>query len=210
MTQRKLILLLAIQCISYLGCTTNAVNNQKSSMEKFEWLPAACAPRLYPAEIVRGDFILEDDKTIYIPNSWTMYNGWGDPGSMHIVGDDFKPVPIQVQITWLCYTERKFYTGKFDLPQREIRQLFEQGYTDDRGIKETFSTLNVGLAPGGTVTLWIHGAGLALEIEQFQAIETQMTMKEFMPDGIDDLDEYVDTILSEIAKNVEEHGTFSS
>jgi len=179
-------------------------------MEKFEWLPAACAPRLYPAEIVRGDFILEDDKTIYIPNSWTMYNGWGDPGSMHIVGDDFKPVPIQVQITWLCYTERKFYTGKFDLPQREIRQLFEQGYTDDRGIKETFSTLNVGLAPGGTVTLWIHGAGLALEIEQFQAIETQMTMKEFMPDGIDDLDEYVDTILSEIAKNVEEHGTFSS
>jgi len=208
MIDKKIALLLGIL---YLGCTFNTAQNQHQdhSMEKFEWLPTACAPELYPAEIVRGDFIFDNGSKIYIPASWTMYNGWGDSGSAHIVGDDFKPIPKQLQITWLSYMERKFYTGKFDLPQREIRQLFEQGYTDQRGVKENFSALNVGLAPGGTVVLWIFGAGLALEIEQFQASETQVTTKEFMPDAVISSDEYIDMVLVEIAKNVEEHGSFN-
>lgn len=195
-----IVLFLAISGIFHFGCTTNTAQQQSQDnhMEKFEWLPAACAPKLYPAEIVKGDFIFEDGRSIYIPAKWLMHNGWGDAGSMHIVGDDFKPVPVQLEITWLSYTERKFYNGKFDLPQRKIRQLFEQGYTDDRGIKENFSTLNVGVAPGGTVVLWIFGSGLALEIEQFQASEIQMTMKEFMPDGVDDLDEYIKLVLEDV------------
>jgi len=211
MTNKKSTLFLTLLlAIFYFGCKSNAIKNQENHMEKFEWRPKSCAPHLYPTEIVSGDFIFDDESSIYIPAKWAMYNGWGHPGSAHIVGEDFKPVPQQLQITWLSYMERKFYTGKFNLPERKIRQLFEQGYTDDRGMEETFSSLNVGLAPGGIVTLWIFGAGLSLEIEQFKATETPLTMKEFHPDGIDNLDEYIEIVLESPAKNVAEHGTFSS
>jgi len=166
--------------------------------------------KLYPAKIVKGDFIFEDDSKIYIPAKWLMYNGWGDAGSAHIVGDDFKAIPQQLQITWVSYTENKSYTGTFNLSQRKIRQLFEQGYTDQRGIKENFSTLNVGLAPGGTVILWIFGAGLALEIEQFEATETQLTMQDIYPDATISIDQHIEKGIQEIAKDVEEYGTITS
>lgn len=209
MTNKIIIFLLGIL---YFGCTLNTAQNQHQNdqMEKFEWRPTACAPHLYPAKIVSGDFIFEDGSKIYIPANWLMYNGWGDSGSAHIVGDDFKPIPKQLQITWLSYMERKFYTGTFDLPQRKIRQLFEQEYIDQRGVKENFSALNVGLAPGGTVVLWMFGAGLAIEIERFQATETQLTMQDIAPNAVINIDEHIKNGLQAIAKNVKEHGTFSS
>jgi len=212
MKNQLTILFFVLSGIFYLGCTSNLPQNQRQDnhMEKFEWRPTACAPHLYPAKIVKGDFIFEDDSKIYIPAKWIMYNGWGDAGSAHIVGDDFKAVPTQLQITWVSYIEKKSYTGTFKLPQRKIRELFEQGYTDQRGLKGNFSTLNVGLAPGGIIILWIFGAGLALEIEQFQAIETQVTMQDIYPDAIINIDEHIQEGLQEIARDVEEYGTISS
>jgi len=150
-------------------------------METFEWRPTACAPKFYPAEIATGNFIFDDKTSIYIPGSRMMHNGWGNWGAAHIVGEDFKPIPIKLEITWLSFTENKFYAGVFNLPQREIRNLFEQGFTDWTGQKKNFIKLNVGLAPKGVVVLWIQGIGWSKEIAQFQAQETSYSMKKLRP-----------------------------
>jgi len=149
----------------------------------FEWLPTACAPKFYPAEIAKGNFIFDDETSIYIPGSRMMYNGWGNSGATHIVGEDFKPVPVKLEITWLSFTENKFYTGTFKLPQREMKTLFERGFTNWTGQKKEFTKLNVGITPKGTVTLWIQGIGWSEEITQYQAQETSYPIEKFLPNA---------------------------
>ena len=159
----------------------SSCKSKSTTMETFEWRPTACAPKFFPAEIATGNFIFDDETSIYIPGSRVMHNGWGNWGAAHIVGEDFKPIPVKLEITWLSFTENKFYSGTFKLPQKEMKTLFERGFTNWTGQKKEFTKLNVGLAPKGAVTLWIQGIGWSEEIAQFQAQEVSYPMKKLKP-----------------------------
>jgi len=174
---------------------TTYSSGQIQMTDTYNWLPTACAPRAFPAESFRADFIFEDGSRLYIPANRVLTNGWGNPGAVHIVGEDLKPIPRQLAVTWLSFAERKFYTGTFNLPHRKIEQLFKQGYINRMGESGTYTKINLGLAPGGTVMLWMLGAGWSTEIAHFQANTTQLTMHEFMPDSELSLDGYMDAII---------------
>jgi len=140
---------------------------------KFKWLPTECASEKYPMQILKGSFLLEDASTVKIPDKRYIGNGWGETGSIHLVGDEIKPIPIGIEILWFSYTEQKFYKGNFDLPKNEITQLFSNGFISPIDNKNTtYSYLLVGLAPNGGIAIWAKGDRITKEICYLKGKET--------------------------------------
>ena len=195
-TALKKISLIGLILIAFC-CTPNKKNNQQitnSTMKTFEWLPTECTPKHYPVEIYQGGFLTEDDQYFIIPHGGIVSNGWGNFGSTWVTGPDFKPVPNKLKIIWMSYTENQFYFGDFDLPKEKITKLFQEGYINRHGKPVKYDNLTVGLAPGGTVSVWIMGAGASVEIGHYQAIKTEVQMKDFQPSAEISLDEYVQDV----------------
>ena len=99
--------------------------------KKFEWKPTECAPIHYASEIYQGSFITDDGKYITIPYGSTINQGWGHSGSSWAVGEDLKPVPSQLKIIWISYTENQFYFLDTKLPKEKMTALFEKGFIND-------------------------------------------------------------------------------
>ncbi|OBW39363.1 hypothetical protein AB670_04297 [Chryseobacterium sp. MOF25P] len=160
------------------------ISCQNRMEEKFEWLPTESAPELYPMNIYKGNLYFEDGKSVYIPSSLIAHNGWGNSGSTHTQGEDLKPVPVKLEITWASFTENKFYTGSWDLPKEKMLKLFQEGvvwYGTRK--KETYRQILVGCAPGGVVVVWMRGAEQQVEIARFQARETKIAMSDYVPEN---------------------------
>lgn len=152
--------------------------------EKFEWLPTESAPKLYPMNIYKGYLYFEDGKSVYIPSSIIAHNGWGNEGSTHVQGEDMKPIPVKLELTWASFTENKFYKGSWDLPKDKMRKLFKEGVVNyDTRKRETYKQIVVGCAPGGVVVVWMNGAGNQVEIGRYQAKETQIEMRDYVPEN---------------------------
>ncbi len=175
----------------------SSCNSQQNTMKKFEWRPTANAPKYYAAEIIDGNFYMEDGSSIYIPKGHTLMTGWGKTGAAHIVGDDFKPVPYKFDIKWVSYLEEKFYGGTFELPKKKLTQLFEEGYINSQNKKEFPDSIVIGLAPGGVIVVWLYGS-FTTEIARYQASEIKMTIEEFKPYATRTLDDYLKVIKSNI------------
>ena len=178
--------------------------------EKFEWLPSESAPKLYPMEIYNGHLFFEDGNSIYVPSSALAHSGWGNDGSTHVVGDDFKPVPVRLEVTWASFVENKFYTGSWTLPKEKMTKLFKEGVVNYRTKKKkTYNQIIVGLAPGGVAVVWMYGEGNQVEIGRYQAEETQVSMKDFVPNNPKiSQEEYMDlsTELPEAIENIKQKG----
>ncbi|WP_108868969.1 DUF2931 family protein [Aquimarina aquimarini] len=196
-----LVLVITLTTISVVSCQDNNPKKEKITnaigMKKYEWRPSACAPKFSPVQIHKGSFIYENEESIYIPSGHTLDQGWGKLGATHIVGDDSKPIPVKLEITWLSYLEKKFYKGSFDLPSKKIETLFAEGYMDRLGQKKTYSRINVGLAPGGIVVVWLMGNGWSTEVDRFVASETEVTIQEFAPSAMMTIEEFIDDTLEE-------------
>lgn len=154
-----------------------------TKIEKFEWLASAGASETSPMEIVRGCFIASDSSTQWIPNGEYLQAGWGNGNGVWAVGEDMRKVPERMELTWFSYTENKFYTGSFELPQEKMYNLFKKDYgkgkrPNGEEFSLKFAELTIGLAPQGMVTLWMSGFA-QVEIGTFQAHETNIDWKDF-------------------------------
>lgn len=87
--------------------------------EKFEWLPETSGDETCPVEVVNGDFILSDESIVAIPSNEYLNGIWGANSGTMVVNDSKKPVPKSMEITWFSYAENKFFSGKFELPQKK-------------------------------------------------------------------------------------------
>lgn len=172
-----------IICFLLLTTILTSCKN-KPMIVKYEWLPTSSAPELYPTNIYKGNFSLEDGKNVYIPTSGINHTGWGYSGPLHAQGDDLKALPVKLDITWASFLENKFYTGSWDMPIDKIKKLFEKGTIDWRGDgtdPSNYSLIAVGCAPGGVVVVWVYGDDQQIEVARFQATETHIAMKDFVP-----------------------------
>ncbi len=134
-------------------------------METFDWLATDSAPENHPMQIVRGDFVLSNGGSLYIPDTRTLYKGWGAMESLHIVGPDLKPLPTGIEITFFSYLEDVFYRGSFDLPHDKIIELFKNGYySPKRRADTTYEYIMTGIAPGGAVAVWLAGTDRVTEV----------------------------------------------
>jgi hypothetical protein len=147
----------------------------RSQMDKYEWLPTESAYKRYPMSIIKGDLILNDGTSIYIPSRITVENGWGELGSIHIVGERLKPLPTKIEISWFSYTEDKFYSGVFELPFDRISYLFKKGVQSPvTGKKITYENIIVGVAPAGVISIWLMADGDVLLVANLKAKEEIM------------------------------------
>jgi len=151
----------------------------------------------YPVEILEGYFSLGEEK-IYIPSRGSANNGWGNSGPTHIIGDLLKPIPDKMFIRWFSFVEDKFYEGEFPINQDALASLFAKETETYLGSgKRKFKELNVGLAPGGLVVIWISNGVTQKEISSFKANEVKLSIKDLIPNGIQDRQAYVDIVLKD-------------
>ena len=170
--QLKIIMLLFIITL----CSCKKEEKMFTKVQKFEWLAEVGADVTAPMRVVHGGFIDSEGESQWIPSGEYLGNNrWEDGGGIYIVGDEKRRIPERMSITWFSYTENKFYTGDFELPQKKIYELFQKDYgtfTNDNGTesKNEYHTFLLGIAPQGLVTLWISGFATT-EIGTYQAHE---------------------------------------
>ena len=181
---RKLrIVLLSFLLLQFLSC--DKISNMNN---KYEWLILTVADMGYPMEIRSGAFYDENGEDIAgIPIEKTLSSQWwsGDSGVV-IAGEQFRPIPAKMSISWFSYAEDKFYEGTFMLDRDKITELFKKGFTCRSGSK-SFDDFKIALAPGGQLFLYLSGSNTVL-VGVYQAREYEVSdfKKEMRyPDYID-------------------------
>lgn len=168
-------------------------------MEKFKWRPTESADKNYPMRIIKGDLYFKDGGSIYIPNRKTIRNGWGRTLSTHVVGEDYKPVPNRLTISWLSFTEKKVYSGEFELPYEVMLKLFRTGFIDPfTKERADFSNIIVGMAIEGEVAIWLSGGGRIAEVWYGEAKEIEFDWAKYINNPDYPLDRYVDVVQEEL------------
>lgn len=197
----KKLLLLLITLSSF------TISSCQEKMKKYDWIPTECAPENYPAEIYSGFLYYGNQKRIYIPNGRVVNYGWGAEGSVNIAGEDLKEAPHTLEISWLSFTERKNYSGKFELDTKQIEALFAAGFPDEvEGGKDTYHTIKVGMAPGGDVVVWLTGTrNKQVEVGHFKAQPTdKLDWKKLYPDMDGGIETYIDQVVAKLPDEVKE------
>ncbi len=150
---------------------------------QYEWFPSESADKRYPMEIVRGDLVYPNGDSIYIPEKKVINNGWGEVGSIHIVGEDLKPIPERLRIVWFSYTENKFFAIDTPLPYDALVHAFGNGIVSPiTGEKTRYDRIIVGLGLDGWVSIWVSGEWLTREIAIFKAEESNVEWATFFDD----------------------------
>jgi hypothetical protein len=163
--------------------------------EKFEWLPSECAHRRYPMTLIHGDLILKDGSSLYVPAKAIIHNGWGEPGSTHVVGETMKSLPVKLTATWFSYTENKFFSGEFLLPYDLILQQFRTMISPHTGKLSTSHDIRVGFGPEGAVSVWVSGDRISVEVGKYRAKEVAMDWKSVLDNDQVSRSDFIDEVL---------------
>lgn len=179
---KKIPQLLGLLMVMLLSCNNTNKKNMKTK-ENFSWGAAVIAPRMYPIEIHKGYLGNEKKMMAAFISTGTIAAGWAYDGDALSGANE---MPTQLSLTWLSYAEKKFWKIETEIDkntQDKIRQLFMEGYENKDLNGEwshiTYKKITIGLAPGGTVILWLSGLNKKIEIAQYQAKETFVSVNEF-------------------------------
>ncbi|MFZ0597170.1 MAG: DUF2931 family protein [Flavobacterium sp.] len=154
-----------------------------SNKTDFGWAATVTAPFNYPIEIHKG-YLSNDKKMIAaFINTGLNQDGWNYDGDPLSGGNT---LPTLLSLSWLSYAEKKFWKIETSIDQsvqNKMLALFKEGYMnkDREGIWShlTYKNITVGLAPGGTVVLWLTGKNRRIEVAHYQAKEIFVSVDEF-------------------------------
>lgn len=175
----------------------------------YSWYPSESAPYLYPTTIHVGYFGMPDKSTVYIPSKSLVGNVWGVGQSLHVVGEEYKPLPEAIEIVWLSFTENKFYFVSDWLPQKRLQSLFDMVWMNVRKIEQRYDKLVVGMAPYGMIQIWAAGDGRRTEVCCLHGPEVPVKMSEFRPRAIISQNEYVKSTIEDepdVYENLKKNG----
>ncbi|HEY6881546.1 MAG TPA: DUF2931 family protein [Polyangiales bacterium] len=143
---------------------------------KYKWEPSNSAPAGGLMKIVGGSLSSGNAATTGVPAGAQLGDVWGVPQQRYVSGEEEKPVPDTLFVTFFSYLEDKFYRGAFPLPRDQIAQLFEEGFRHSKGTngRKTYTDLVVGVAPGGVVAVWLAGARRQVEVFYGHADEVRL------------------------------------
>ncbi|MGO1501560.1 MAG: DUF2931 family protein [Marinobacter sp.] len=167
---RRLVVLVTVLCTSFLlsGCSIAGTP---------EWdLPVkyrlrVSVPQHYDAWVESLQFEATDERAWWWPIGITSCC-WKSPGRG---GGELEPMPDYIHVTWFSFAEQQSYTRLIHVPDPDaLRERMEQPAPVQRNgktINMPRDTLVLGLAPGGTVVLWImNWAETAIEVARYQAV----------------------------------------
>ena len=168
-----LFLFLPLQLAS---CQNHNSNNKDMNEPEYEWGISVNAPIGYPIHVYAGRVGPQ-----YITSDLWCSTEEPDWGSAYVnEGNDPKELPKDIDIVWFSFIENCFYNLQASLDYEKIEKLFKEGFEQRIRYGElhhtTYNGLVVGLAPGGTVVVWVgKGYSPITEVGRFQASRTYLT-----------------------------------
>ena len=168
-----LFLFLPLQLAS---CQNHNSNNKDMNEPEYEWGISVNAPIGYPVHVYAGKVGPE-----YIMSDLWCSTEEPDWGSAYVnEGNDPNELPKDIDIVWFSFIENCFYNLQAPLDYEKIEKLFKEGFEQRIRYGElrhtTYNGLVVGLAPGGTVVVWVgKGYSPITEVGRFQASRTYLT-----------------------------------
>lgn len=107
---------------------------------------------------------------------------WGISGSPGF--NDFNPkiVPQTIFVNWISYVDGyDYYLEETPLDTQRIKALFKEGYYSPAHIlskiatpeKRNYEYIQVGVAPGGVVIVWVAGEDRIVEVGRYQATKKE-------------------------------------
>ena len=168
-----LFLFLPLQLAS---CQNHNSNNKDMNGQEYEWGISVNAPIGYPIHVYAGRVGPE-----YIMSDLWCSTEEPDWGSAYVnEGNDPKELPKDIDIVWFSFIENCFYNLQASLDYEKIEKLFKEGFEQRIRYRElhhtTYNGLVVGLAPGGTVVVWVgKGYSPITEVGRFQASQIYLT-----------------------------------
>ena len=172
-TKIWLFLFLPLQLAS---CQNHNSNNKDMNEPEYEWGISVNAPIGYPIHVYAGRVGPQ-----YITSDLWCSTEEPDWGSAYVnEGNDPKELPKDIDIVWFSFIENCFYNLQAPLDYEKIEKLFKEGFEQRIRYGElrhtTYNGLVVGLAPGGTVVVWVgKGYSPITEVGRFQASRTYLT-----------------------------------
>ena len=144
--------------------------------QEYEWGISVNAPIGYPIHVYAGRVGPQ-----YIMSDLWCSTEEPDWGSAYVnEGNDPNELPKDIDIVWFSFIENCFYNLQASLDYEKIEKLFKEGFEQRIRYRElhhtTYNGLVVGLAPGGTVVVWVgKGYSPITEVGRFQASQIYLT-----------------------------------
>lgn len=135
---------------------------------RFDWSASDSAPEYFAMKIISGTLRYHNAPSgagDNVPGGGVISHGWGLLNSIQVTGEALKPLPDKLDISFFSYMEDQFYRGTFDLPYDTILKLFQEEEAkpkrktmDGKELPNNYKII-VGVAPGGTVAVWLRSQG---------------------------------------------------
>lgn len=108
---------------------------------------------------------------------------WGGGRPIMHTNLDVKRLPDSIQVVCFSLTEDCFYKLHAPLDKERVRTLLKAQYkTKDRDEYDYYSWYTIGIAPGGSVNLWLSGSESNLCLNSYQAEKVEYSFKRAFPD----------------------------
>ncbi|MGQ7275649.1 DUF2931 family protein [Marinobacter sp. V034] len=144
-----------------------------SKSQEESWSFSIAAPKHYEVWVQHLEFEKSDERHWRMPIGgvsccWKGSEGPRGPGGL------MTPWPDYIGVQWYSYAEQKIYQRIFSVP-KEIRKKMKQPVeyrTSNGAFEAPRDMLVIGLAPGGTIVLWImNQIGNEVEVARLKANE---------------------------------------
>jgi len=189
-TNLKILLLISLSLLISCSQKENKIKNV-AMQDNFPYGVTVNAPKEYPVEVHEG-WLLDSKKEFIcaMPKAGKEGDGWIYDGSK--AGQGGNVIPYHLNLTYVAYAEKKFYTVDADLPADKILEAFKKGFLIEGNDKkiidgqeiynlvpDTYNILTIGAAPGGVIVVWLSGNHNRVEICRLQAKEVFVDRNDF-------------------------------
>lgn len=140
-----------------------------SPKDKYEWNAGMSAPKYYGNGGPMVEYFYKGKSVAGASANIGFSPGWGVTAGGYSGGDQYKDIPDNVAVSWICATDRIEYRGGARLPRERMLELFKKGFKTVYGMKTTYTSIVAGMAPRGNATIWLRGSERLTEIIRFKA-----------------------------------------
>ena len=180
-----------ITLLVLLSSLTSCKEKEKENInKKYHWVAYVKPVSGYPIRVYRGVVYGKDGASRFGNGQSFLFDNKGpfphfsiERGATGVFGsseeEEAKGVPTHLDVSWLSYVEKcQYLLEDQPLDSLKIAQLLEEkvyriSIADDTAPTIEEYNIQVGLAPGGVVFVWLHNYGRVIEVGRYQAKKTE-------------------------------------
>jgi len=162
----------------------------------YEWYASETAPKQYPAYLLTSFLELKDGAIEGLPSDRVTNGGWGDLGSIQIIGDERKAAPRSLNIRWFDLVAREGYGGKIPLDSDTIEDRLRAGLRNENGGEaHRVEAVLFGMAPRGELAVWVSGGRVTHLVGMHRVPPAEIPLADMSNDPADTVETFADSYL---------------